>query len=237
MKRKTHFSFKQFTLQHDRCTMKVGTDAVLLGAWANVSGVRRILDIGTGSGVIALMLAQRTPEDVRIDAVETSESDACQAAENVIQSPWPNKIKVINLAVQEYSPAEKFDLVISNPPFFHRSQEPPDKRRHRARHTAALDHESLLASACRLLSDEGKLNLILPNVEGNSFILHALDHNLFCTRKHSFRTRAEKPIERWLLEFSRRHGATETGEVLHYDQGSGWSDQYVALTKDFYLKL
>ena len=217
--------------------MKVGTDAVLLGAWANVSGVRRVLDIGTGCGVIALMLAQRTTASARIDAVEISKPDAEQAVDNVLQSPWPAKVTVSNQPVQSFFSAEKYDMIISNPPFFHNSQQPPNKQRHQARHTVALDHETLVASALRLLSDAGKFNVILPYAEGKKFIIYAQAHDLFCTRKYSFRTRIKKPIERWLLEFSRMPEPTETGEILHYDNGTNWSDTYTGLTRDFYLKL
>ncbi|SHH73317.1 tRNA1Val (adenine37-N6)-methyltransferase [Chryseolinea serpens] len=242
MKRKTHFQFKQFEVQHDRSTMKVGTDAVLLGAWAHVANATRILDIGTGSGIIALMAAQRTPSTTQIDAVEIEGQDAAQAAENFLASPWSERLHIHVAPIQDYPPSPPFhpylyDVILSNPPFFINSQEPPNKRRHEARHTVTLDHASLLAAADRLLQPQGTLNVVLPYTEGLQFIDLAKQHGFFCTRQYSFRTREGKPIERWLLEFSRKERATETGEILLYKEKLEWSDSYVELTRDFYLKL
>src|SRR5690349_15209367 len=112
----THFHFKQFSVRHDNATMKVGTDGVLLGAWADPGEAKYILDIGTGSGIIALMLAQRTNEDVIIDAVEVEATDAAQAAENISNSPWPAKVLVHHTAIQNFNSERKYDLIVSNPP-------------------------------------------------------------------------------------------------------------------------
>ena len=170
MKSGSHFHFKKFSVAHDKSTHKVGTDGVLLGAWVSLEEVQRILDVGTGTGVISLMLAQRTPETVTIDAVEIEEDDALQAAENVRQSPWPEKIKVYHKTIQAFSPGKKYDLIISNPPFFVESWLPPEKKRSQARHTEQLSFEELLESATRLLSANGRLAVILPFQEGLQFI-------------------------------------------------------------------
>jgi tRNA1Val (adenine37-N6)-methyltransferase len=240
MKRKTHFQFKQFEVQHDRSTMKVGTDAVLLGAWARVANANRILDIGTGSGIIALMVAQRSMPTTRIDAVEIEEQDAAQAAENFSGSPWSERLHIHVGPIQGFTPpgaASPYDAIVSNPPYFINSQEPPNKRRHEARHTVTLDHVALLGAADRLLQPQGTLNVVLPFTEGLQFIDLAKQQGFFCTRQYSFRTREGKPIERWLLEFSRNERETETGEILLYKEKLEWSDSYVELTRDFYLKL
>jgi tRNA1Val (adenine37-N6)-methyltransferase len=240
MKRKTHFQFKQFEVQHDRSTMKVGTDAVLLGAWAHVANAGRILDIGTGSGIIALMAAQRTAPTTQIDAVEIERQDAVQAAENFSASPWRDRLHIHVSPIQDFPtplPPSLFDVIVSNPPYFINSQEPPNKRRHEARHTVALDHAALLVAAGRLLHLQGTFNVVLPYTEGLQFIALAKQQHFFCTRQYSFRTREGKPIERWLLEFSRKEGETETGEILLYKEKLEWSDRYVELTRDFYLKL
>lgn len=236
MKRKTHFHFKQFAVRHDQCTMKVGTDAVLLGAWANISNAKRILDIGTGSGVIALMAAQRT-SDTRIDAVEIQRQDAEQASENVVNSPWPTRIFVHNIGIQEFTVPEAYDVIVSNPPYFNNSLEPPDKRRHQTRHTVSLNYGTLITAVRSFLKPDGRFNVILPYTEGLQFIELAAQSMLYCSRKFSFRTRSTKPIERWLLEFSYQKAPIEEGEVKLYEKGLEWSESYVALTQDFYLKL
>ncbi len=237
MKSKSHFHFKKFSVAHAGSTMKVGTDAVLLGAWANVNDAKRVLDIGTGSGTIALMLAQRTSENTMIDAVEIEETDFRQAHENFIQSPWTQKIHVHHSSIQNFYPDKLYDIVVSNPPYFNKSQKPPDEKRSQTRHTVALSYEDLLAAATRLLTDAGSLNVILPYVEGLEFMELAKRYNLFCLRQFSFKTREHKPIERWLLEYSKMPRSVQTGEIVLYKEGDDWSDSYRSLTRDFYLKL
>jgi tRNA1Val (adenine37-N6)-methyltransferase len=233
----THFHFKQFSIRHDRSTMKVGTDGVLLGAWVNPADASRILDVGTGSGVIALMLAQRTSAHVVIHGVEIEPQDADQAVQNVAHSPWPQKVKIFTTSVQAFKPEEPYDLIVSNPPYFNNSQEPPDKRRVQTRHTILLTYQELLQSVVRLLTPAGKFSVILPYAEGIDFIRLAAAVNLQCVQQWSFRTRSKKPIERWLLTFSADPQPTDTGEVLLYNEGDRWSEDYVKLTREFYLKL
>lgn len=237
MKRKSHFHFKQFSLQHDQCSMKVGTDAVLLACWAKVVNVARVLDIGTGSGVIALILAQRSLPDTKIDGVEIEEQDAKQAAENFLQSPWSERLRIHHLPIQDYIPEVRYDMILTNPPYFINSQQPPDKRRTATRHTVSLDYKTLLSAVNRLLYPEGAFNIILPCTEGIQFLEMAIENKLFCSRKYSFRTRREKPVERWLLEFSYRKKEMEVGEILLYETGLKWSENYIALTRDFYIKM
>jgi tRNA1Val (adenine37-N6)-methyltransferase len=237
MKSKSHFHFKNFSVAHEHSTMKVGTDAVLLGAWANVNNAKHVLDIGTGNGTIALMLAQRTAENTVIDAVEIEEIDSIQAHENFIQSPWAHKIRGHHYSIQDFYPGKLYDVVVSNPPYFNKSQKPPDEKRSQTRHTVTLSYEELIAAAVRLLTDVGSLNVILPYTEGLQFMELAKLYGLFCLRQFSFKTRAHKPIERWLLEYSKRPDSIQTGEILLYKAGDDWSDSYRMLTKDFYLKI
>jgi tRNA1Val (adenine37-N6)-methyltransferase len=232
----THFHFKQFTVRHDRSTMKVGTDGVLLGAWADIANSKHILDIGTGSGVIALMLAQRTASDVMIDAVEVEKEDAEQAEENVEHSPWPQRIKVHASSIQNYKSDELYDLIVSNPPYFNNSAKPPNEKRIQARHTTTLPYDVLLRHVKQLLKPSGKLAVILPFTEGIEFETLASQEDLFCVRKTAFRTRREKPIERWLMEFSQSKKMLVEHEILLYNDGLEWSDDYLRLTRDFYLK-
>jgi len=217
--------------------MKVGTDAVLLAAWANVHQAQSILDIGTGNGTIALMLAQRSSDSATIDAVEIEEADALQAEENFQKSPWSSKINLHHGSIQNFSSVKTYDLIVSNPPYFMNSQRPPNERRHQARHTVTLNYDELLNATIRLLKHEGKFNVVLPFTEGLQFIELAKKFQLLCSRQYSFRTRIEKPIERWLLEFSKHQHPMEAGEILLYKNGDEWSDDYVNLTREFYLKL
>lgn len=232
----THFHFKQFSVRHDRTTMKVGTDGVLLGAWVDVSACKRILDIGAGSGVIALMLAQRTTSDVLIDAVEVAPSDAEQARENVEQSPWPRRIEVFASSIQDFKSDKRYDLIVSNPPYFNNSAKPPNEKRIQARHTTSLPYPVLLEHVKQLLVHSGKLAVILPHNEGIEFEILAKQYQLFCIRKTAFRTRRDKPIERWLIEFAFTDAKKNEDEILLYSDGLEWSDDYIRLTRDFYLR-
>lgn len=232
-----YFHFKQFSVSHKRSSMKVGTDGVLLGAWTTVDAAKTILDIGTGTGLIALMLAQRTSPGTHIDAVELDEQAWMDATENVRASPWVEKIALHQTAIQLYQPEKKYDLIISNPPYFINSFKPPDKSRHVARHTDTLTFEELIRASLRLLEPEGRLAVILPQTEGQLFLSLAQRNGLFCIRQWTFRSRRHKPIERLLLEFGRHPAKPEMGELLLYDQGEKWSEGYIALTKEFYLNI
>ena len=236
MKSGTYFHFKQFSVRHDRCAMKVGTDAVLLGAWVDLSGAENVLDIGTGSGVIALMLAQRTTDSIKIESVEIEKSAADQAAENFKDSPWSSRIAIHQLAAQDYFPAIRFDLIVTNPPYFNKSLEPPDKVRHQVRHTASLSYEHLLSTVTRLLTSQGRFNVILPYQEGIVFTELAVKHGLFCKRRYHFRTRKDKAVERTLLEFTTHVQNIDEGEILLYENGLDWSTSYRNLISDFYIK-
>lgn len=238
MARKTKdiFHFKQFSVKHDRCAHKVGTDGVLLGAWADVLHANRILDIGTGSGVIALMMAQRSSPHTTIDAIDISEEDCKQARENMADSPWPNKIKVENIPLQKFE-SEPYDLIVSNPPFFIDSAKPPVEERTRARHTESLPPEELLIHARRLLLPEGKLCIILPVTEGVSIIALAQRSGWHCTRLCEFRARDSKPVERLLFELQLQKEEIKKESLILYERGEEWTHAYKNLTRDFYLNI
>jgi tRNA1Val (adenine37-N6)-methyltransferase len=231
------FQFKYFSVAQDLCAHKVGTDGVLLGAWVNIGTETSILDIGTGSGLIALMLAQRTQQDARIDAIDIEAAEVQQAKENVLQSPWSGKISVQHAGLQEFFPEHRYELIVSNPPYFVNSLLPPDKKRRQARHTCDLSFEDLLQNTSRLLTPQGKFALILPYPEGLRFIVLAKDFGLFPLRDSTFRSRSEKPFERLLIEFSRRRQEPEHGDLILYDTGNRWSETYKKLTREFYLQV
>lgn len=232
------FSFRYFQVEDGRSTMKVGTDAVLLGAWVKVAGAQAILDIGTGSGVIALMMAQRSDFSAHIDAVEPDRASAMQANQNVGASPWPDKVAVHNTSIQEFHPGRLYDLIVTNPPFFRRSLLPPAPGRKVARHAETLSFDDLLGAVKRLLDVNGTFAVVLPVTEGNQFREEAGRAGFHCHRSMAFYSRPGKPQERWCLEFSfmgKRTGSHQETIVL-YDEGEKWSAGYTKLTGEFYLE-
>ena len=175
------FRFKQFSIHQDRCAMKVGTDGILLGAWATAETPSRILDIGTGTGVVALMLAQRFPAAM-IDAVEAN-SDACgQAAGNFQVSPWADRLTAVYCRIQEFESAATYSLIVSNPPWFHDSMKPDDQARDTARHTDSMSPADLISAVARLMANDGVFTTILPVVEGQSFLGLAAQSGFHCHR-------------------------------------------------------
>lgn len=217
--------------------MKVGTDAVLLGAWTNVASAKTILEVGTGSGVISLILAQRTIPSVKIHAIEIEQDDAEQAEENIRQSPWSEKIKIHHQAFQSFFSANVFDLIVSNPPYFVNSQLPPSGKRSQARHTNSLSYAELIKGAIQLLGPSGRLAVVLPTEEGKYFQSLARENNFHVTRQLAFFSRQGKPQERWLIEFSLRATELISETLILHGKGEEWSDDYKKLTKDFYLRL
>ena len=231
------FRFKQFSVAHDRVAHKVGTDGVLLAAWADVEGVNSVLEIGTGSGVIALVLAQRTDEDCRIDAVEVDKESAEQAVENVLRSPWPEKINVHHSSIQAFDTDRRYDLIVSNPPYFIKSSLPPEVKRGNARHTGTLSFEELTDAALRFIEPDGKLAVVLPVVEAQSFIDIAERKKLYCIRRCEVQSRKHKPVERILLEFGLKHTQTLVDNLVIHGEKAEWSEDYVRLMRPFYLKM
>jgi tRNA1Val (adenine37-N6)-methyltransferase len=235
-RRKEAFDFQRFRVNHDRCAMKVGTDAVLLGAWVSVAGVTRALDVGTGSGVIALILAQRTDANAHIDGVEMREADALQAQENVVASPWPACVKIHHQRIQDFTSHAPYDLLVCNPPFFSNSQLPPSAARQQVRHTQTLTATDLLSAAARLLQPFGRLAVVLPTREGDAWNMQALAAGWHAVRRLAFFSRPGKPQERWLIEWARQPVAMQTDALYLYDGATlEWSKDYRALTQDLYL--
>ncbi|MEZ5058934.1 MAG: methyltransferase [Saprospiraceae bacterium] len=233
--KKPLFKFKQFNLEQDQCSMKITTDGVLLGAWAPVAEIKNALDIGTGSGVIALMLAQRT-EDARIKGIEIDENSASQALENANKSPWAERIFIKNISIQDFNrnTDETFDLIVSNPPFFTGGTFSQNQEKTNVRHTVKLPHGDLLLSARKLLSSKGKFCVVLPTMEGLRFVEMAATYGLFCTRKTEVFTVKGKTVERLLLQFETKFREMETDQLV-VNEPSGFSKEYRLLTKDFYL--
>lgn len=216
--------------------MKVGTDGVLLGAWVALGDTdRRLLDVGTGTGVIALMLAQRAPA-ARITALDIDAACVRQARANADRSPWGGRVATCCTPVQEYRSEEPFDLVVSNPPYYDRSLLPPDAGRTTARHTVALTHGELIAAACRLLTPAGRLAVILPAAESQRFCAQA--HGwLALLRLTEVWSTPRSGVKRCLMEFVRGDAAALRSDRLVIEQAPGrFTEEYRRLTGDFYLK-
>lgn len=231
------FTFKQFHIDHSRCAMKVGTDGTLLGAWATLPSKGRIIDIGTGTGLIAIMAAQRSANAV-ISAIDIDEECVSQAQENVNKSPWSDRIEVIHSALQEFTPTHKFNCIISNPPYFVDSQLSPNAARSTARHTTTLSFDELVAGVTQLLSDEGRFALILPPPEMERFY-SAARGRLFVVRECHVWSTPTSGVKRVMAELQAEPSAEPaiTEKIVIEENGRhGYSEEYKSLTRDFYLK-
>jgi tRNA1Val (adenine37-N6)-methyltransferase len=231
-----YFNFKQFTVIQEKSAFKVGTDGVLLGASAKVSDKDKVLDIGTGTGLISLMIAQRC--DAEIFAIEPDQQSYTEASENVHKSKWSSRIKVINTNLQNYFPEEmKFDLIVSNPPYFTDSLKNPDPRKSGTRHTDSLTSTELLYGTSRLLESNGIFQVIMPYAEGNLLIAEAAQYGLFCFDILKIRPLPTSEIRRLILTFSKeRKKATEKFLTIEHGPRHEFTEEYINLTKDFYLK-
>ncbi len=218
--------------------MKVGTDGVLLGAWASAPPPgSRVLDIGTGTGLIALMAAQRT-ERSRVDGLEIDPSAARQARENFQQSPWKDTLSCIQASLQDYSSRNKdlYDLIICNPPFFSASTPGPSPEKNLARHDASLSLEDLMSGSVALMKKTGMFSLILPVQKEARALELVREHQLYCKRITRVRPSPGKSIHRVLLEFSRAGGKCREDELtIETGKRHCYTDAYQKLTGDFYL--
>ena len=234
----TSFRFKQFAIRNDGTAMKVGTDGVLLGAWASVEGnPQSVLDIGAGTGLIALMLAQRCPAET-IDAIEIDAPAFEQCVENFEASPWSDRLFCYHCGLEAFvqEPADPYDLILSNPPFYPEEVSSGDPARDAARQQVSLPFEVLLQGVAQLLHPGGRFCLILPHREEASFVSLARKFRLFPSRITRVRGTAQSPVKRSLLEFSFREvPPREDLLTLEVDRNQ-YTEAYRELTRDFYLK-
>ncbi|MDR1407678.1 MAG: methyltransferase [Tannerella sp.] len=232
-----YFRFKRFTIWHDKCAMKVGTDGTLLGAWVDVSSCRTVLDIGTGTGLVALMIAQRGSYAV-IDAVETDADTCRQATENVSVSPFAQQIHIHHASFQEFvnTVRHPYDLIVSNPPYFVKSLKCPESKRNIARHNDELSLAVLLAKSRRILAPKGRIALILPFLHQEEACRHAAQNNLHCVRQmHVIPVEGAQP-KRLLIEFSPQpHLPIQTDTLILEHINHRRTEAYKTLVKDFYL--
>jgi tRNA1Val (adenine37-N6)-methyltransferase len=233
------FTFKQFTIKQDITVMKVNTDGIILGAWADVSNIKNALDIGTGTGVIALMIAQRAAE-AKVIGIDIDDNSCIEAQENVSASMFAERVKIGNISVQDFSNItnDKFDLIISNPPFFTGGTFSANENKANVRHTIKLPHGDLLKAVNILLAPDGRFSMILPFLEGLRFAELAERSGLHLIKETKVRHQASKNIERLLLTFSKNIQSKVEDDICIMDaETKTYTERFVELTKDFYKNL
>jgi tRNA1Val (adenine37-N6)-methyltransferase len=233
------FYFKQFSVKQDRCAMKIGTDAVLLGAWTNLDRCpKSILDIGAGTGILALMMAQRSNAEV-IDAVEVDAEAYEQCVDNFEGSDWGDRLFCYHASLKEFADEidDKYDLIISNPPFYREQFKTTSKARNKARFEDALPFDKLLSAASKLLNETGQLNVIIPFSEQATFVSLAKNHRLFPSRILHLKGRDTSPIKRSLICFIFQEESIDSRELTLEISRHQYTREYQNITKDFYLKM
>lgn len=225
-------------VRHDKCAMKVGTDGSLLGAWASAGQSGKILDVGTGTGLIALMLAQRS--EATIDAIDI-DADAClQARENVAASPFARRVNIYHTPLSEYAPQHEgqYDLIVSNPPYFADSLKCPDRKRSIARHTDTLPLPDLLRDCRRLLAANGRIALILPYDQRENVLNACLENALFLSEEVEVTSVENAKPKRWLIELSADPiNSPLLSRLTLETRERQYTEEFTALVKDFYLKI
>jgi tRNA1Val (adenine37-N6)-methyltransferase len=233
----SYFQFKQFRIQQDKCAMKVGTDGVLLGAWTNPANAKRILDIGTGTGLIAIMLAQRS--NALIDAIEIDKSAYLQAVENGSSCPWSDRLRFFHSSFTDFieNSDQVYDLIISNPPYHKESTRSPIAVRQQARHSENLSYVSILESASELIKSNGRISLILPASEEMNAQKIAEENRMFCICLTHLIPSPGKEVSRSLLELSKQYQPLIEDIIMIEEKGRHqYSPDYLRLTRDYYLK-
>ena len=230
------FSFKLFNIKQHQSAAKVGTDGVLLGAWTPIlNEPKHVLDIGTGTGLVALMLAQRT-KSAEIIGVEVDKQAAEEAEENFLKSPWSNRLTCENGDINNFESQHKFDLIVSNPPFYTDNTFAPNQKRNIARNTIGLDFKALVSQAIKLLSEKGYFCLIIPYKEEKLLIELTEKNGLFPFQIMHVRGHHNAQIKRSLIAFSRKKSSVVGSEMVIEESRHQYTSEYINLTKDFYLR-
>ncbi|MEZ4793419.1 MAG: methyltransferase [Gelidibacter sp.] len=236
---KKPFTFKQFNINQDRCAMKIGTDSVLLGAWTSIeNNPYSILDIGAGTGILSLMLAQRHHSET-IDAIEIDDDAYEQCVENFEQSPWSDRLFCYHASLEEFADEieDQYDLIISNPPFYSSTYKSDNEQRDLARFTDAMPFRHLIESVSKLLSKNGRFSVVIPLSEEKDFIVLASKEYLFPNRILRVKGSPTSDIKRSLIEFSFEETTAKLEELTIETSRHQYTEDYIKLTKDFYLKM
>ena len=231
------FTFKQFFVSHDRCAMKVGTDAILLGAWAPATKANAILDIGTGSGLLAMMLAQRAGGEAVVDAVEIDTSAAQQATENIEASPWSSRITVHHADITHWVPPmdRRYAIIVSNPPYFEKGVACSSAEREQARYTTTLSYGTLLNCAGKWITADGLFCVVLPSRTADDFILQANQRGWHLRLRMDIAETESRPAHRVLLALSYQPGVSDQRLLIIRGVDGQYSSAFCQLTRDFYL--
>lgn len=233
------FHFKEFRVAQDRCAMKIGTDGVLLGAWTSLeNNPETILDIGSGTGIIALMLAQRSQAET-IDGLEIAANAYEQCVDNFENSPWGDRLFCYHASFSEFVQEidERYDLIVSNPPFHTEDYPTGNKSRDQARFSSALPFLELLQGTAQLLAKNGIFSVIVPKSRETHFVKLALEHHLHLQKRTEVRGNATSSIKRSLLQFGFQKKKLISDLLVIERSRHEYTDDYIALTKDFYLKM
>ncbi|MFQ3235492.1 MAG: tRNA1Val (adenine37-N6)-methyltransferase [Paraglaciecola sp.] len=232
------FQFKQFFIAHHSCGMKVGTDSIMLGSWVNPGNARTILDIGTGSGLLAIMLAQKTRPDCTISGLDIDGNAIEQAQENSQNCPWTKRLYFIHCALQTWQNQGQFDLIVANPPYFNSpkdTQDPSVQSRLIARQTISLSHQQLISRVAVILSPNGHFYCVLPVQNALTLIEYAQTHGLFCTRLLIVKAKSDGEALRYLMAFGRQIVERHIEHLTIYTQDQNYSQAYKALCQEYYL--
>ena len=235
----SEFNFKQFTVNQDRCAMKIGTDSVLLGSWVSLNNNPfSVLDIGSGTGVLSLMLAQRSEAEI-IDAIEIDDEAYEQCVENFEASSWADRLFCYHASLEEFTDEieDKYDLIISNPPFYSEDYKSENSQRDLARFSEAMPFDHLIKGAAKLLSENGSFNVVIPYKEEGSFIEIAEKFNLYPNGILHVKGNPNSGIKRSLLSFSFKKTMVKENVLIIETARHQYTKAYIDLTKDFYLKM
>lgn len=229
------FQFKQFFIRHDRCAMKVNTDGILLGAIAQLENCHHILDLGTGSGLVALMLAQRTNDRCHITALELEPNAYRQAVENAKNSAWATRISVLQGDVMTQDFTQKFDLIVSNPPYFEDSLATRTEERDLARSVLDSSHLDWLKQAKQWLAENGRITFILPTEPAEKLLTQSEQIGLYCIEQWLIFTKVGKTAKRRVMSFSLKQQKCVQNELVIYDIDNQYTPEFKKLTQNFYL--